>query len=784
MPPGSVRSRVLILATSSALAGTLVWFVARQQSQNRATTTAHLVQPAGGPALQPEQISQEPQPQAPGDLSSVAAPAPVSSAGRADPAPTAAAPSPSVLASLAEPTAVAAPGPNASAAPARAPSAEFHLPGVAPSPFTGLLRRALTPEEIARFQPHMGPMVQAHPLCLYHYKAGIENVMRFDEHPRRRVHRRTNAHGLRNAREVLAQHPDLRVLVVGDSHTDGVCDPDETFASRLERKLAAQRADWSVESLNAGCGGYSFYHHLGTLERFLPAQPDVFVVCVFGGNDFIEPLLVRAAFEWLPSPGSHAAFAPQLERAASASKGAVYQGLSAVKYLQTFPAEVENCFETARNLTREMVAVCRANGVAPVFVYLPPAHDVQWERYSEALSRTAELLELDPAASRAVLDELAERYLALLVESGVTVLDLRPMFRAADKPLYWSSDLHINLDAHELIAQELAPLVLAAAPEVSKHRGAPLSVLADSKPLVGPMSAFVDVQNDPLPSFAHLDAAAVGRWAPLGDDVRFHPETLLEVARRTEFTPQAPSQRRIAILADEIVWPLFEEATGLGQFVGEALENAGRPAQVREHLTAGGGVQTALLQARQAELSDAEVLVVVINTNNDFVESYELSQLAKGELDPALGPAQGSPFSAQRQWLRSARMLRDNAKPNRDMARTTARALFELAAECAARNQTLVVAFAPGHFNDACEGLRKAVEARAAEETLQPTHCAATHVTAVGLQSLALLHDIRWVQLPASRDSDCLQDPQSFRLNSAGRSALARAIADEILRTR
>jgi lysophospholipase L1-like esterase len=768
MPPGSVRTRVAVLAVSSLCAGSLVWTVLRRQAADRAanqvTTTAQMIRPdAFGGSLHPA-VDAPAAAQLPASEGGASAPAMVG-------------PSPSQLASLVGHDSIVVPV-------ARSASATFHLLGVEPSPHTGLLRRALTPAEIAQFQPHLGPLVEPHPLCLYHYKARLDNVMRFDEHPRRRVYRRTNAHGLRNTREIRSAHPDLRVLVVGDSHTDGVCDPDETFASRLERKLAAERPDWSVESLNAGCGGYSFYHYLGTLERFLPAQPDVFVVCVFGGNDFNEPLLLRAAFEWLPSPGSHAEFAPQLERAGALSKGSVFQGLSAVKYLETFPGEVENCLATARNVTREMVAVCRANGIAPVFVYLPPAHDAQFERFEAGLLKTAEALELDLAEARKVLDELADRYLAMLAELGVTVLDLRPKFRAADKPMYWRSDLHINLDAQELIARELTPLVMAATPEVSKHRGAPLAMLSDLQPLAGPMTVLAGVENDPFPSFAHLDAAAIERWAPLGDHVRFHPETLLEAVRRAEFTPAAPAECSIAILGDEVAWPLSEQAPELGRRVGEALESEGLPARVREQLTAGGCVQTALLQARQPELSDANVLVVVINTNNDFVESYDLTRLANGELDPALGAAQGSPFGAQRQWLRSARRLRESAKPNRDMARTTARAMLELAAECSARGQALVIAFAPGHFSDACEGLRREIEARAAEEALQLTHCGATHMTAVGLQSLATLHDIRWVQLPESRDGDCLQDPASFRLNGAGRSALAGAIAHELLRAR
>ena len=48
---------------------------------------------------------------------------------------------------------------------------------------------------------------------------------------------RTNALGLREDAEPLAAKPDLRILVTGDSHTDGVCENRDSFPHVLQRAL-------------------------------------------------------------------------------------------------------------------------------------------------------------------------------------------------------------------------------------------------------------------------------------------------------------------------------------------------------------------------------------------------------------------------------------------------------------------------------------------------------------------------------------------------------------------
>jgi hypothetical protein len=101
----------------------------------------------------------------------------------------------------------------------------------------------------------------------------------------------TNARGLRDTRDFAYDKPPgvLRVLAVGDSHTQGYeVAQDETFAAVLERYLRGRGRD--AEVLNAGVSGFSNAEELAWLEHEgFRYAPDV-VVLGFFANDFEDNL--------------------------------------------------------------------------------------------------------------------------------------------------------------------------------------------------------------------------------------------------------------------------------------------------------------------------------------------------------------------------------------------------------------------------------------------------------------------------------------------------------------
>jgi lysophospholipase L1-like esterase len=316
-----------------------------------------------------------------------------------------------------------------------------------------LVRRTLTPEEVAQlFTLDEREFDVYDPHCQFIKKPGLDGERAWPEHPAGRYTYHTNSLGLRGAADPAAVQPDLRVLVVGDSHTEGVCSDDETFTAELERRLRAAHAGRSIEALNAARGGYSFYQYLGTLERLLALAPDVFVVAIYGGNDFEEALTLQHFFQGTARPPSQSFEALRAETM-KAHGSAIGQSLNGCKTFTVWPDQIEVALQAARDCCTEIRAQCLRASIRPVFVYLPAAVDIELERHPK-LREALEMLELSQDDVRSQ-DRMADSLLAFLRATNADVLDLRPAFRAAKEPLYWHADLHMNLAAHKLVSDAL-----------------------------------------------------------------------------------------------------------------------------------------------------------------------------------------------------------------------------------------------------------------------------------------------------------------------------------------
>ena len=319
-------------------------------------------------------------------------------------------------------------------------------------PPSSFVRWPVGPDVVSRYFEIDTALTEFDPYSYFRHRGGIESPRKWGEHPEQRWVLRTNSLGMRMDREPASTPPDLRVLVVGDSHTDGVCNNAEGYPALLEAALT--RPGRSAEVLNAAKGGHSFYNYLGTLERFLPLAPDVLVVCVYGGNDFEELLTWHHYFHQTERPPGAALYREAIAAAQAVAKPALSQAGVAVKYFKTQPSQIEAALQTARDLTAEIAITCQRFGVRPVFCYLPAVSQVQWEQYEPVLEQLTTALEVERSDFE-VLDHIADSWLAYARASGLDVLDLRTAFRASAEPLYWEHDHHISLAGQALVASEL-----------------------------------------------------------------------------------------------------------------------------------------------------------------------------------------------------------------------------------------------------------------------------------------------------------------------------------------
>lgn len=289
---------------------------------------------------------------------------------------------------------------------------------------------------------------------LYRGLPGVDSNRPFREHPEGRFRRRTNSVGMREDTDPRDPAPDLRILVMGDSHIAGVCSNQESFPTHLEAGLAAADPQRSVEVLNLAQGSYDALNYLGTFRTWGELEPDVLVLVIYGGNDFRGSLglgrylLRRGPPTRLPYQLSI------LHRDRPLGPGLVGQAVGQAAFFLANPDEVDLARDLVAAVVLELAAQARARGTRFLLALLPSPSAGQPQIYLARLQAAMERVGADPAGL-AVDDRLADGLLAVLRSRGVAHLDLRPAFRSASEALYWNTDLHLNLAGHELVAREV-----------------------------------------------------------------------------------------------------------------------------------------------------------------------------------------------------------------------------------------------------------------------------------------------------------------------------------------
>jgi len=516
--------------------------------------------------------------------------------------------------------------------------------GATPARPSGLRKRPLDEAELKELGFELSPQSQYDPLCFVRYRGNARYEFSFPEYPGGVIHGATNGHGLRGRDPVRTDRPELRMLVVGDSHTDGVCDPARAYPALVQERLIADGRD--AEALNAGVAGYSFSQYVGALERYLPLAPDVVVLAVYGGNDFQESLRMHHWFAGETPPASTPDYRESVQRALDVSAAAVGQGGLSLRYFADHPDERDVALEAGRQTLTEFRDQCAAAGAKLLLVYIPPALDVAWESHARVLERVERELKLD-ASQRGTIDALADRFLESARELGVEWIDMRPTFRAQRESPYWSLDFHINLEGQRLVAEQVAAAVERVlppgfprtAPEPHPERLEP----TEDAPQIGDgWKLRLDAAPIETTSYSEERAAQLFRWT---DAQRFD-----EVAGFVDLDARAASPSAdVLVLGDELV-------AGSQRFI-ELL--AARGVECIDATTEGYGPLN-YLGAYERHAARAKTVVVVWNGGNDFVEAFdELRSLSRAPDKASRPPPERlAPGDVATRWNSKAREAR------------------------------------------------------------------------------------------------------------------------------
>ena len=298
------------------------------------------------------------------------------------------------------------------------------------------------------------------PLTYYRRRPMMRMKLRWSEHPDGHWFVRTNSLSLREDTELAHTKPDLRVFVTGDSHVDGVCNNEESFPNRLEQLLAESHPDSSVEVLNAAVGGYSLYNYLGVFERFKEFDMDVFVVTVYGGNDFENVTSPYYFWKGEMRPPWRKTW-EKVQAGMEIDRPSMAQGLMSICYFAQHPGLEGPVVEESVRVTRELQRRCQGEGVELLVVYLPSVFEVDPSFRAELWAEMLEVLDYSEH-QLSVTQRQADRYLRDITAAGIHAVDLRPGFKASAEDLYWRQDLHLNLAGQRKTAQIVQPYLEAA----------------------------------------------------------------------------------------------------------------------------------------------------------------------------------------------------------------------------------------------------------------------------------------------------------------------------------
>ena len=291
-----------------------------------------------------------------------------------------------------------------------------------------------------------------------------ERTVEWPEHPDGGFAMRTNNLGLREDEATPETSSKLRFMVVGDSHTDGVCNNNESFANVAERLVNQQLGDGplEVEVLNGGTGFYSFQHYAGFFEKHQHLASD-WTVVIYLGNDFIETVLYDSTATDVGPALKTSWYRVRKKLLNAGTNIASTQSVNQLLYFNLYPEQRHRALELAKTNLSRIIQGCHENDLGLRFLLLPPATDVDdFERLEVARATGWEAHQLD--GNKAFGDSLSH----WLRQQNVAVGRLDSVLIGSPDPMYWSTDKHLSSYGHAAVGKELARWLLPSSAYVAR----------------------------------------------------------------------------------------------------------------------------------------------------------------------------------------------------------------------------------------------------------------------------------------------------------------------------
>ncbi len=290
------------------------------------------------------------------------------------------------------------------------------------------------------------------------HNSNFKFVFPFPEHPLHKIILETNNLGLRMKHPTTLKKNKKRIIVIGDSHVDGIVNTEENCCYLLNTKLGRE---WEV--LNCAVGGYSLTNYLKWLKKYgIKLNPNFCFLILYLGNDFDLFHPADCPFEnrfiWKCVNSSLIAFylyLPHFYKKCYTQylfgQSGVYQytiwkdKLSRnllIKKLKRYFSKLKNLFDNK------------------IYIVILPTK-IQIEGNNPSFEKLLKKYNIN--FNCLYLDSLKEELCNVLKENKMHFIDLTPIFKryylSSGKKLYWDSDFHLNIEGHKLLSEILYSIV-------------------------------------------------------------------------------------------------------------------------------------------------------------------------------------------------------------------------------------------------------------------------------------------------------------------------------------
>ncbi|MBX9783790.1 MAG: hypothetical protein K2X48_10915 [Chitinophagaceae bacterium] len=282
------------------------------------------------------------------------------------------------------------------------------------------------------------------------HKFNIGRTQYFGEYPGGSFYKHFNNLGFvkNDSTNVKKDSGVYRVLITGDSHTDGVIASQENFCTLLQDSLT--KLNRKTEVLNAGVGYYSFENYAGVIKRNLYLQPDEYVIMVYTGNDFIENLMYN--YHWYNPVQSLRQFRARLGWRYQYPLMYNNQSLTQVLYFYFYPYQKQHAVDIAEKKLDYIDSLCKAHHIKLTLAFIPTQYDISdtlISKIKNAYGFSDSVLQINRWFTQSFINYCSAK--------KIVTYDLFQQMKSLNDTLYYPKDHHLNQNGNKAIARFMLP---------------------------------------------------------------------------------------------------------------------------------------------------------------------------------------------------------------------------------------------------------------------------------------------------------------------------------------